>query len=140
MRINKTLNIFQIFEQKILKRIVKQPELVDIIRNWEYIIGNNLAEYCIPKSLKKDFLYIEVSSNTFLHSISYKKIEILSKLAKILGKKIKDIKITVVPKEIKFLAEEEVSPKPQENKSITIPNGIDGELKISLINFGKKIK
>jgi len=120
-------------------------QLLLIIENWRYIIGDELSQYTIPKKLTKNILYIETISTVFSSQIIYLQKEILDKIRLFISnKEIKTIKITINAKS--YLLEE----NPSIEQQLTFQNnqkfeegyfdGVDEELKKSLLKFAKNIR
>ena len=121
----------------------ERKELVVVINGWDKIVGKEFSKHIIPKSIKKSCLFVEVSSPAFSSQMTYKKLDFIAKLNKVVGyEKINNIK-TSVKHNFVVSNEEENSvrvSREEAPREVNIPEGTDLELKNSLINFAKNIK
>ena len=146
MRFNSPAPIFLLCKKQIQKFVSKDnAQLLLIIENWHYIVGNELSQYTIPKKLTKNILYIETISPIFSSQIYYLQKEILDKIKLfIANKEIKTIKITINAKSYSLEENPSIEPQAtcQNNQKFEAGcfDGVDEELKKSLLKFAKNIR
>ena len=77
-------------------------ENLDIVENWQKVIGKNIKDHTRPVSLKEGMLVVNVSDSSRLYELTLKKRKIVEDLNKILNKEKKTVKNIRKVKDIRF--------------------------------------